>query len=288
MALVGPSGSGKTTLLKIIAGLLPPTAGEPFWKNTSIAPFAHELIPGHPDIQLVHQDYQLPGHQRLLDSFRWPLRYWEETDRDQEIAKLVQLLTLQGLEQRKPRELSGGQQQRAALALGLLEAPELLLLDEPFSHVDAPRKAALRSEIRRRVQKDGLTVVFTTHEPEDALALADEVGILQGGKLAQTGTPEEVYHRPVDETTARLLGPYNQLSPGSLHHKGMGFRPSTVILSHSGNYEAEVVDCTFFGVYTLVRLALPTGQSILAQHATPIASGSKVRFSLNDTGVVWG
>ncbi|MEL6537234.1 MAG: ATP-binding cassette domain-containing protein [Bacteroidota bacterium] len=286
-ALVGPSGSGKTTLLKLLSGLLAPAEGEAYWRGAAISPFAYELIPGHPDIKLVHQDYQLPGHQSLLDSLRWPLRYWDTAARDQEIANLIPLLSLDGLEQRKPRELSGGQQQRAAIALGLLESPDLLLLDEPFSHVDAPRKAALRQEVRRRVEA-GLTVIFTTHEPEDALALADSIGILSEGSLVQAGDPEEVFHQPISHEIAQLLGPYNHLPAGALTHRAIGFRPSSVILSPSGTYEGKTLGSTFFGMYALVDIALPSGHTLLAQSSRPLAKSLTVRFSLSEDGVVSG
>ena len=279
-ALVGPSGSGKSTLLRLLAGLWPPTTGEMYLEEEAVSPYALELIPGHPDIILVHQDYQIPGHQPLIDSLRWPLRYEEEAKREAEINHLIALLGLDGLAHRKPNELSGGQQQRAALALGLLESPTVLLLDEPFSHVDAPRRRALRADLRRRVAEENLTVIFTTHEPEDALSLADTVGLLDGGQLLQWGKPEEVYHRPPSRQAARLLGPFSVITNPNKQDERLFLRPSAVRISTSGQYHGTVGQSEFHGPYHLTYIHLSATEYLIAAHHQPVAKGTKVQFDI--------
>ena len=287
LGLVGPSGSGKTTLLKLLAGLWPPTAGEIYLEGEPISPYAEELIPGHPEVILVHQDYQLPAHQSLEDSLRWPLRYESPEDQTEEITRLMKLLGLEGLGHRRPRELSGGQQQRAAIALGLLEAPKLLLLDEPFSHVDAPRKAALRQEMLRRVREEDLTLVFTTHDAEDALVMASQVGLLQGGNLTQLDAPQTVYHHPIHEESASLLGPYNQVAAlDGTPEQQWGFRPVSVQITPEGPHVGKVIAADFFGGYTLVTVEMANGDTLMISHSQPITSGTKIRFRVDLKSVV--
>lgn len=284
-ALLGPSGSGKSTLLRLLAGLWAPYAGEVLLGDESISAYAHELIPGHPEIIMVHQDYQLPAHQPLVDSFRWPLRYEEEAAQQREIQHLATLMGLTPFLLRKPKSLSGGQQQRAAIILGLLEKPRWLLLDEPFSNLDMERKIQLRKELARRCQSDGLSLVFTTHDPEDALTLANHVAILDEGHLAQQGPPVEVYRNPSSIRAGGLLGYFSLLNSNAFPElpieKQVFLRPTDVSIDPKGPHIGEVIQFNFLGMTYLITLRAFENQTLLCASPLPHPPGQKVRFHIN-------
>lgn len=204
IGLLGPSGCGKSTTLFLLAGLYQPTEGRIFFGDRDMT----RVPPERRHVGLVFQNYALYPHMTVFENIAFPLRMKrlplrEIRDRVQRMAELVRI---EGLLERKPAQLSGGQQQRVAIARALVKEPELLLLDEPLSNLDARLRLEMREEIRR-IQRDvGVTTVFVTHDQEEALSLADEVVILEGGKLQQVGTPEDVYRRPANRFVAYFLG----------------------------------------------------------------------------------
>ncbi len=192
LALVGESGAGKSTLLHLLAGLTEPEAGTITLGDSDVVAYAQKLVPGHPAVKLVAQDYRLFPHVSLRENIAYALREYNREYRNFRVAELLDLADLSAVANRKPREVSGGEQQRAAIARAIAEKPRLLLLDEPFSHLDALHKQTLRQSLLALVRAEGLGCVFVTHDLLDALTTADRVGVMRRGRILHLGTPRDV------------------------------------------------------------------------------------------------
>jgi iron(III) transport system ATP-binding protein len=209
LALVGESGSGKTTLLRMIAGLEVPTAGEIEIGNRVVAGNRLWIPPEHRGVGLVFQDYALFPHLTVERNVAYGLARRPRHERRERTEEVLALVGLEGLGDRYPHELSGGQQQRVALARALAPEPTIILLDEPFSNLDAALKARLRDEVGDLVRRSGTTAIFVLHDSEDALALGDRIAIMRDGTIWQADTPQVVYACPRDGYVARFFGETN-------------------------------------------------------------------------------
>jgi len=204
VALLGPSGCGKTTTLMMLAGLLKPTSGEIYFGERLV----NHVEPKDRNIGMVFQSYALYPHLSVRDNIAFPLRERkmpkaQAYERAKEISSIVQI---DHLLDRKPSQLSGGQQQRVAMARALAKNPEILLLDEPMSNLDARLKLDVRDEIRKLQKTLGVTTIIVTHDQEEALAISDRVAILNGGKIQQYAPPNELFSQPVNLFVASFLG----------------------------------------------------------------------------------
>ncbi len=208
VALLGPSGCGKSTLLRIIAGLERPNSGEIHIADKRMT----DLPPEDRNIALMFQGYALLPHMTAVENVRFPLRMKRQLPRPQQMEKAhdaLALVKLDHLADRFPRQLSGGQQQRVALARSIVAEPDLLLLDEPLSNLDARLREDMQVELKRLHETLGLTTIFVTHDQEEALGLASRVVLMNRGRIEQEGTPEEIYRRPRTEFAAGFLGGAN-------------------------------------------------------------------------------
>jgi thiamine transport system ATP-binding protein len=203
--LVGPSGCGKTTTLRTIAGFERPDEGEVRIRGVSVA----DVPPEGRDVGVVFQNYALFPHMSVAENVAYGLRFRDPPggeSRDERVADLLSLVDLEGFENRDPEELSGGQRQRVALARALAPGPDLLLLDEPMSALDARLRKRLRRQLQA-IQSDlGVTTVYVTHDQSEALAISDRLAVMNGGRIEQVGTPREVYRRPETRFAAEFLG----------------------------------------------------------------------------------
>jgi len=213
VALIGESGSGKTSLLRLAAGLESPDGGEILIDGRVVAgdSVAREIPPESRQLGLVFQDGALFPHLTVERNVAYGLTTKDKKAKGDRIAACLELVGLTGKEKRFPHELSGGERQRLALARAVAPEPKLLLLDEPFSHLDPALRRKLREEIRDILQRLGQTALLVTHDPEDGLAIASRVVIIDGGNLVQTGTPAEVYRRPANQYCAERFGPANRV-----------------------------------------------------------------------------
>jgi multiple sugar transport system ATP-binding protein len=213
LVLVGPSGSGKTTLLRLIAGLEEVTKGEIRIGERSMA----RVPPRERDVALVFQDYALYPHLTVRRNLalslelRWGVRWWRRSNErrreiDQRVQETACTLGIEPLLERVPRQLSGGQRQRVALGRALVRQPGVYLFDEPLSNLDAQLRTSLRRELKQLHRRLAATMIYVTHDQEEALALGDRVAVLSEGRLQQLGTPEEVYMRPRNTFVAGFLG----------------------------------------------------------------------------------
>ena len=209
VTLLGPSGCGKTTTLRIIAGFESPDEGEIYLGDEPI----NELTPNKRDTAMVFQSYALLPHYNVFDNVAYglKLRKVPKDEIRERVMKILDLVELSGMEGRMTNQLSGGQQQRVALARALVIEPSVLLFDEPLSNLDAKLRVTMRTEIRRIQQEVGITAVYVTHDQSEAMALSDNIIIMNKGVVAQMGTPQEIYYHPVNEFVADFIGEANFL-----------------------------------------------------------------------------
>jgi iron(III) transport system ATP-binding protein len=209
LALLGESGSGKTTLLRMIAGFERPTSGEIFLSGKMVSGQGVFVEPEKRGIGVVFQDYALFPHLRVRANMEFGLKHLAEPARKERIVRMMELTGTTGMEERFPHELSGGQKQRIALARALAPEPEMILFDEPFSSIDSMRKNQMRKEIKTILKKSGTTALFITHDTKDAMAMADRICMLKKGKSVQSGTPDQLYYKPVNAYVASSFGKTN-------------------------------------------------------------------------------
>ena len=212
-AILGPSGCGKTTLLRVIAGFERPDAGTVVVGGRTVAGPGTHVLPERRRVGIVPQEQALFPHLSVAANVGYGLA--GRRDRRARVDDLLALAGLTGLGGRMPHELSGGQQQRVALARALAPEPSVVLLDEPFSGLDAALRGGLRAEVRRMLRASGTTGVVVTHDQEEALSLADSVALMRAGRIVQAGTPGDVYKEPADVWVAEFVGGANVL-PGRM------------------------------------------------------------------------
>ena len=317
LALLGPSGSGKTTLLRILAGLETPDAGQVNFGGEDFL----SLPVRRRGVGMVFQHYALFRHMTVEQNIAFGLSVRPHSSRPAKtaiadrVAELLDLMQLEGLGKRFPSQLSGGQRQRVALARALAIEPQVLLLDEPLSALDAKVRAQLRDEIRRIQLEVGITTLFVTHDQEEALAIADRVGVMKDGRLEQLAPPTEVYSRPATSFVAEFVGLSNRLAGevrgGEVHVRGTTLpmverdvpdgpvvalvRPEAVTMaSHapeagSGPLVGTVIAVTFLGATSRVTVDLGDTR-ILAQlptsDATALSAGSRVALAIRPDPVL--
>jgi iron(III) transport system ATP-binding protein len=225
VTLLGPSGCGKTTTLRLIAGYIVPDEGTIEVDGRTVSSASSVVSPESRGMGMVFQNYAIWPHKNVYENvvFGLKLRKVPAADAKKKVSDALALVNLAGLEQRYPNELSGGQQQRVALARSLVVEPEILLLDEPLSNLDAKLRERMRTELKVLQRRTGITFVYVTHDQAEALALSDRIAVMQLGKVQQFGTPLEVYTRPANRVVADFMGLVNLL-PGKVRdvHNGAG------------------------------------------------------------------
>ena len=213
VTFLGPSGCGKTTLLRVISGFTVPDEGKVILDGQDIT----DVQPNARDTAMVFQNYALFPHMTVANNIGFGLKIMKKPKREvaDEVERLLVLVQMEGLGGRRPHELSGGQQQRVALARALSLHPKILLLDEPLSNLDANLRLLMRGEIRKLHRRLGLSIIFVTHDQEEAMSLSDQLVVMDQGVVKQIGSPTEIYETPVDEFVARFIGHINFL-PGEV------------------------------------------------------------------------
>lgn len=278
LALLGPSGCGKTTTLRLLAGFEVPDAGTIEIGGRLVAGNGRIVPPEKRRVGMVFQDYALFPHLDVAANVGYGLPKAE--DRESRVREILSLVGLAGLEGRMPHELSGGQQQRVALARALLPRPDVVLLDEPFSNLDAALRVRVRGEVRQILKGAGVSAVFVTHDQEEALSLADEVGVMREGRLVQVAAPMQLYRYPATRAVATFLGDADFL-PGeavggrvscelgllrtsdALHGQvEVMLRPEDVDLTLDSQGPGQVVLREFFGHDQLITVRLPSGNLV--------------------------
>jgi len=257
VAIIGESGSGKSTLLKCMYGLLKVDSGEVLLNGKRIPGPDEQLIPGHKAMKMVTQDFSLNIYAKVYDNIAAMLSNTDVKLKQEKTVEMMQHLHIEHLKDKKITQLSGGEQQRVAIAKALISDTSVLLLDEPFSQVDALLKNQLRADIKRIAAETGVTVVMVSHDPADGLFLADELLIIRDGALLQKGKPADIYSHPDHIYTAQILGNAVVLNADEARKLGLAisggqavFYPEWVELKSSWNSRRfEVKDVYYKGFY---------------------------------------
>ena len=283
ICLLGPSGCGKSTLLNMLCGIIPVSQGQIFFDDKDVT----KLPPDQRNIGMVFQNYALYPHMTVAENIAFPLEIQkvkkdERKARVEEIAKLVHV---DNLLRRYPSELSGGQQQRVAIARAMVKKPQLLLMDEPLSNLDARLRLEMREEIRRIQKETGITTVFVTHDHEEAMSISDSILLMKDGVLIQNGLCQELYVNPNCLFVAEFLGnpPANKIIQDD---KILAIRPEAFILDPNGT-EAEIQFISEMGKDQIVTMTYlgNTVRAILNLEDSALSAGSKIKVSVKQKGL---
>ncbi len=309
-SLMGPSGCGKTTTLRLIAGLDSLTAGSIAISGVEVSGRTHAVPPEERRVGVVFQDYALFPHMTVAENIGFGIHAMPRQPRGIRVADLLDLVGLAGLDGKYPHELSGGQRQRVALARSLAPSPRIMLLDEPFSNLDAELRASLREETRAILKASGTTTVLVTHDREEAFSLSDRVGLLNNGRLDQVGAAYDVYHYPVNRYVAELTGkadflpaeirngriytslgefPTNDRPEGHSARGELMIRPDDVSVAPDANGTGVICGAEFLGGSILYALELPDGERLhaLMPSVRPISAGTRVTLHFDPAHLVF-
>ena len=288
--LLGASGCGKTTVLRAVAGFEPIRAGHIEVAGHRVASAGFSLPPEQRSVGMMFQDYALFPHMDVGDNVAFGLRGRPRAARRSRVAEMLALVGLEGSAGAFPDELSGGQQQLVAVARALAPDPALLLLDEPFSNLDTETRQYLAGELRGLLRASGSTVLMVTHDQGEAFAMADQVGVMDGGRILQWDTPANLYVRPAHRFVAGFVGRGALVPAAALGLDRRGdvlLRPHALVLDPGGQIEGEVVAVAFSGPGCIGRLRLAGGALVEVQLAEGCAApGDRLRLRLDPRDLV--
>ncbi len=287
MILLGPSGCGKSTLLRMVAGLEDPTSGDVYIGDRRV----NDVEPKLRDIAMVFQSYALYPHKTVAANIEFPLkvRGVDKAQRAAEAMKAADILGLTDYMRRKPGQLSGGQRQRVALARAIVRDPAVFLMDEPLSNLDAKLRGDTRAELVELHRRLDSTFIYVTHDQVEAMTMGSRVAVLNGGRLEQVGTPQDVYDHPASAFVAQFIGtpPMNLLQPGQLGASDVqvGIRPEHLLLATDGVLGGTVRQIEHLGHEVLLLTESPAGRltARVAPHADLPVVGDAVRFDVDDS-----
>lgn len=309
-SLLGPSGCGKTTTLRLIAGLEGLTSGSIVIDGVEVSNAGSHVPPERRQVGIVFQDYALFPHMTVFENIAFGLYGTPRNVVRSRVAELLDVVGLPGVGSHYPHELSGGQRQRVALARSLAPAPAIMLLDEPFSNLDAELRASLREETRAILKSRGATTILVTHDREEAFSLSDRVGLLNEGRLDQVGSAYDVYHHPANRFVAEFTGKADFLAamvcdgrlitsigefrapapppPGCVRGDLM-VRPDDVVIVEDPDGQAQITDVEFLGGNALYALALEDGTRIhcLMSSTRLMPPGRRVRVEVDPAHLVF-
>lgn len=281
LTLLGPSGCGKTTILRSIGGFIKPTSGNILIDGNDVTNKKPEDRP----TGMVFQSYNLWPHMTVYENlaFGLKLRKLRKTEIAEKITNILKLMKLEGIEKKFPSQLSGGQQQRIAIARSLLLEPEVLLLDEPFSALDAKIRQEMREELKRIQQELHLTVVFVTHDQEEAMAVSNRIVVMNHGKIAQIGSPDQVYDQPESRYVASFIGEMNFIQQES---HILAVRPEDISVSNKEDFELKgiILRKMILGHYALLDIQTDNSQVlkiyIHRETATKFKEGDHITYKI--------
>lgn len=305
MTLLGPSGCGKTTTLRLIAGFESPDSGTIAIGGTTVAGPGVSVPPEKRRVGIVFQDYSLFPHLDVRANVAYAKKRARRNERSTD--ELLEMVGLNGMADRMPYELSGGEQQRAALARSLAAEPDVVLLDEPFSNLDASLRARLRMDVREVLRAAGATAIFVTHDIEEALSISDRVAIMFEGRLDQTAGPEELYSRPASKRIARSLGDANFIRGDGLGERvateigtlqlarpvngpvEVMLRPEWLSVTEDPDGAAKVVDREFYGHDQIVKVRLESGIELRVRAWSPLSltRGQRVAVQARESAITF-
>ena len=285
VSVIGESGCGKSTLLKIIYGLLDVAVGEVYWDDTRILGPKYNLVPGEPYMKYLSQDFDLMPFTKVEENVGQFLSVFEPERMRKRTEELLEMIELTEFAKVKVKYLSGGQQQRVALARVLAERPKVLLLDEPFSHIDNFRKNSLRRNLFGYLKEKGVTVITATHDHHDMLPFADTVVVLKDGKIIAKDTPKNLFEHPKDLYIAGLFGEANKI-PINIVKSYADTKRKIIVYAHEfrvsekSGLEVEVKRSFYKGGYYMIE-GIYEGQHIYFNHNTVLDPQRKVFLNIS-------
>lgn len=286
VTFLGPSGCGKTTLLRMVAGFYEPDDGEILLNGKRI-----ERIPPYSrNTAMVFQEYALFPHMNVFDNVSYGLRVKNRPKEEIErrVKEALDLMQLKGMEDRFPNQMSGGQQQRVAVARALVMNPEVLLLDEPLSNLDAKLRESVRVELRDIQKKMGLSTIYVTHDQSEALSMSDMIVVLKGGVVHQTGLPQEIYFEPKTPFVADFIGTTNLLSVKGLGENTVSYGNDRIPTTKSVNAGQEYCLSIRPECLKLVKEAVDGQVNVKVTIQNKMFLGEKIRYFVNDSlGKEW-
>lgn len=305
--ILGPSGCGKSTLMNIIAGIEKPSAGEIIISNKTVVSVGNKinLTPKERDIAMVFQSYALYPHMTVFENISFPLKIAkipkeEIRNKTQEAAGILEI---QNLLNAKPAELSGGQRQRVALGRAIVRQPNVLLLDEPLSNLDAMLRTSMRAHLKLLQKRINVTTIYVTHDQTEAMMLGDKIAVMNKGEIQQAGTPAEIYNEPANLFTAQFMGSpqmniiegeaaallmekLNLTGFGSPEKLLLGLRPENINISNDGLLEGTVNLVSNTGSENIIYVgSVNTEISVKTQEAVNIKEGMKVKLSFERNNI---
>lgn len=286
VTFLGPSGCGKTTLLRMVAGFYEPDDGEILLNGKRI-----ERIPPYSrNTAMVFQEYALFPHMNVFDNVSYGLRVKNRPKEEIErrVKEALDLMQLKGMEDRFPNQMSGGQQQRVAVARALVMNPEVLLLDEPLSNLDAKLRESVRVELRDIQKKMGLSTIYVTHDQSEALSMSDMIVVLKGGVVHQTGSPQEIYFEPKTPFVADFIGTTNLLSVKGLGENTVSYGNDRIPTTKSVNAGQEYCLSIRPECLKLVKEAVDGQVNVKVTIQNKMFLGEKIRYFVDDSlGKEW-
>ena len=286
VTFLGPSGCGKTTLLRMVAGFYEPDDGEILLNGKRI-----ERIPPYSrNTAMVFQEYALFPHMNVFDNVSYGLRVKNRPKEEIErrVKEALDLMQLKGMEDRFPNQMSGGQQQRVAVARALVMNPEVLLLDEPLSNLDAKLRESVRVELRDIQKKMGLSTIYVTHDQSEALSMSDMIVVLKGGVVHQTGSPQEIYFEPKTPFVADFIGTTNLISVKGLGENTVSYGNDRIPTTKSINAGQEYCLSIRPECLKLVKEAVDGQVNVKVTIQNKMFLGEKIRYFVNDSlGKEW-
>lgn len=285
VSVIGESGCGKSTLLKLIYGLLH-TEGTITWNGEEMLGPNYNLVPGEPFIKYLAQDFDLMLPLSAADNVGKHLSNFYPVKKKRRIRELLEVVEMEDLADKKAKLLSGGQQQRIALARALAKEPELILLDEPFSHIDHFRKNNLRRKLFAYLKEKNITCIVATHDSTDALSFADRTFVLKNGQIYADGKPRELYQNPPNKYIASLFGDVNHimlknLKENETSRKHIVLYPHDIKVVNRSAFQAKVINTYFKGENFLIQAKL-NGENILIEHKKDLKAGEIISLDVSD------
>ncbi|MEM9143686.1 MAG: ABC transporter ATP-binding protein [Bacteroidota bacterium] len=285
VSIIGESGCGKSTLLKMIYGLLEIQVGEIYWNDEQVLGPLYKLVPGESYMKYLAQDFDLMPFTTVFENVSQYLSVFEPEALRNRTEELLELIEMTAFAQVKVRYLSGGQQQRVALARVLAQQPQILLLDEPFGHIDHFRKNTLRRNVFSFLKKEGVTVVTATHDPHDILPFADRAVVLRNKKIIAKNTPKNLYEHPGDLYVASLFGEANRI-PINVVKSYADTTRRIIVYAHEFKVSeklglpVEVKDSYYMGGHYMMQ-GVYEGQTIFFNHPLPLEEGKQVFLNIS-------
>ena len=272
LAIVGESGSGKSTLLKLIFGQMDVDSGAIVWNNQPILGPKNKLVVGHGFMKYVAQEFDLMPYTSVSENIGNYLSNFYPTEKKSRVQELVEVVELEGFENTKVQFLSGGQKQRVALARAIAKRPEIILLDEPFSHIDNFKKQSLRRNLFTYLKKNKIACVMATHDKDDVLAYADQMMVLHKGEVMRTDLPSAIYSNPEHPLIAAFFGEYSTIE-GELYYAHQ------IVLTDKSSLKAVVKHSFYKGNYFLIEASL-NEDVIYFKNPTAVEENSVVSLTL--------